>query len=92
MIDVNTSTVTFLFAETGDSISSRENSLTGMGEALAWRDRILRKAVEENGGSVYRSLERPSARPSPASGRLWRRLWRHSGISPPNGTGTLENR
>ena len=57
MIDVNTSTVTFLFAETGDSISSRENSLTGMGEALAWRDRILRKAVEDNGGSVYRSLD-----------------------------------
>ena len=57
MFDVKTSTVTFLFAEAGDSISSRENRLTGMYEALASRDRILRKAVEDNGGSVHRSLD-----------------------------------
>ena len=57
MFDVKTSTVTFLFAEVGDSISSRENRLTGMYEALACRDRILRKAVEDNGGSVHRSLD-----------------------------------
>jgi eukaryotic-like serine/threonine-protein kinase len=57
MIDVNTSTVTFLFAEAGGSISSLENRLTGMRGALAWRDRILRRAVEDNGGSVYRSLD-----------------------------------
>src|SRR5215216_4556206 len=57
MFDVKTSTVTFLFAEAGDSISSRENRLTGMYEALAYRDRILRKAVEDNGGSVHRSLD-----------------------------------
>ena len=63
-----------------------------MGEALAWRDRILRKAVEENGGSVYRSLDETFCAAFTSVRQALRRLWRHSGISPPNGTGTLENR
>src|SRR5215212_6143120 len=52
MIDAPTSTVTFLFAGAGDSISPRENSTKWARDALVSHHQILRKAVEDNGGSV----------------------------------------
>lgn len=52
MIDAPTSTVTFLFAGAGDSISPRENRSKWARDALVSHHQILRKAVEYNGGSV----------------------------------------
>src|ERR671911_854187 len=53
MIDAPTSTVTFLFAGAEGSISPRKNRPTRVQDALARHNRILREAVEDNGGSVF---------------------------------------
>jgi eukaryotic-like serine/threonine-protein kinase len=57
MIDAPTSTVTFLFADAEDSISPQEHRPRSVRDALARCNRILRKAVEDNGGSVIRTFE-----------------------------------
>jgi beta-lactam-binding protein with PASTA domain/class 3 adenylate cyclase/tRNA A-37 threonylcarbamoyl transferase component Bud32 len=58
MINAPTSTVTFLFADVEGSISPSENHATSwMRDTLARHDRILRKAVEDNGGSVFKTLD-----------------------------------
>src|SRR5918998_5081246 len=57
MIDAPTSTVTFLFADAEGSISPRKNRPTRVQDALARHNRILRKAVEDNGGSVFGTSE-----------------------------------
>jgi class 3 adenylate cyclase len=58
MINASTSTVTFLFADVEGSISPSENHPTSwMRDALTHHDRILRKAVEDNGGYVFKTLD-----------------------------------
>jgi serine/threonine protein kinase/class 3 adenylate cyclase len=57
MIDAPTSTVTFLLADAGDSISPQENRSTWVRDALARHNQMLRKAVEDNGGSVLGTPE-----------------------------------
>jgi class 3 adenylate cyclase/tRNA A-37 threonylcarbamoyl transferase component Bud32 len=58
MIGTHTSTVTFLFADIEGSISPRHNGPTLlMRDALTRHDRLLRKAVEDNGGSVFKTLD-----------------------------------
>ena len=57
MIDAPTSTVTFLFADAGDSISPQEKRSTWVRDALARHNQMLRKAVEDNGGSVFGTPE-----------------------------------
>ena len=53
MIDAPTGTVTFLFADTEYSMPPGETPSAGTRDTLARRDRILRRAVEANGGSVF---------------------------------------
>jgi class 3 adenylate cyclase len=55
MIGAPTSTVTFLFA--GDSISPQENRSKWVRDALARHNQMLRKSVEDNGGSVLGTPE-----------------------------------
>ena len=57
MIDAPTSTVTFLFADAGDSTSSQENRSTWVRDALARHNQMLRKAVEDNCGSDFETPE-----------------------------------
>jgi beta-lactam-binding protein with PASTA domain/class 3 adenylate cyclase/tRNA A-37 threonylcarbamoyl transferase component Bud32 len=52
MIDAPTSTVTFLFADAEDSVTSQVNRYTWERELLERYEQILRKAVEDSGGSV----------------------------------------
>jgi class 3 adenylate cyclase len=57
MIDAPTSTLTFLFADAEDSISSQETSSTWVLDPLARHNQLLREAVEDNGGSVFETSE-----------------------------------
>ena len=59
MIDAPTSTATFLLADAGDSVSSQENRSTWERDLSARHDQILRKAVEDGGGSVCGTPEGP---------------------------------
>ncbi len=59
MIGAPASTVTFLFADAGDSVSSQENRSTWGRDVLTRHNQILRKAVEDSGGSVFGTPEEP---------------------------------
>jgi serine/threonine-protein kinase len=60
MIDAPTSTVTFLFADLGgDSVYSQKNRYTSERDVITRHKQILRKAVEDSGGSVCGTLEEP---------------------------------
>src|SRR5215213_9835192 len=51
-----TGTVTFLFTDIEGSTKMWERERTTMSEALALHDRILRDAVEERGGYVFKTV------------------------------------
>src|SRR5215207_5543361 len=57
MIDAPTGAVTFLFADAEDSMPPRETPSVWTRDSLSGRDRILRRAVEANGGSVFGTPE-----------------------------------
>src|SRR3712207_8504723 len=57
MAGAPTDTVTFLFADIEDSTSLRKRSPLQIRDALARYDRILHKAVEGNGGHVFKTLD-----------------------------------
>jgi len=56
MADLPTGTVTFLFSDIEGSTKLWEKSLKGMQIALTRHDAILWEAIEEHGGSVFKTV------------------------------------
>jgi class 3 adenylate cyclase len=56
MADLPTGTVTFLFSDIEGSTKLWEKSLKGMQFALTRHDAILWEAIEEHGGSVFKTV------------------------------------
>jgi class 3 adenylate cyclase len=64
MSSLPTGTVTFLFTDIEGSTKLWERSPQAMQRALARHDQILRDAVEERGGYIFKTAGTPSAAPS----------------------------
>ena len=79
MANPPTGTLTFLFTDIEGSTKLWEDNAPAMQAALARHDELIRRAIEERGGYVFKTVgEMPSAVPSEQLLMPWKLPWRLS--------------